>query len=499
MHQTPTRRNFLKTAIAAAGACALPISQSSGDPLGNREWVVIRPEEYPYALRNPLKGFRPGIWNNPNSAYRHPYAGVAHNYIQWNEIENDESDGIEKITDFCNSEWEDAEKHNVKVIPRVYLDWDGSEGRQHWPADMENFDYSSGQFKTRLRRLIQRLGECWDNDPRVAWVQMGIIGKWGEHHSPSPTEEIQQLMGEEFTAAFQNKKVLVRHPWSEFTDFGFGGYWDSWAHWYQMNTQGAEIDNLNQTKAWWKDHIWEGECAYNWGDYEIQPGENPDATLREPEHREFLIDTIRNKHCTALGWVSSYDQDDPDVAAGAEEVQRTFGYRYVLNEVRYPAVLAPGEEFSVSFEITNTGSAPFYYDWPVEVSLLDPASKDVVWKDTFADCDIRSWLPGENYNKDTRAYDVSADANTVSGTFQAPSGLANGEYIVALAILDPAGMLPSARVAAKNYFNGGRHPIGLTGVGDPPSQYELSPDEFDDPAEDDSLRYSLMNAPSENP
>ena len=71
------------------------------------------------------------------------------------------------------------------------------------------------------------------------------------------------------------------------------------------------------------------------------------------------------------------------------------------------------------------------------------------------------------------------------------AGIANGEYIIALAILDPAGMLPSARFAAMNYFNGGRHPIGVTGVGVAPGQYELSPDAFDDPAEDDSLRYSL--------
>jgi lysophospholipase L1-like esterase len=110
------------------------------------------------------------------------------------------------------------------------LDWNSRPGNEYWPADMKAGDYSSEQFKTRLRRLIQRLGQCWDNDPRVAWVQMGIIGCWGEHRSPSPTTEIQQLMGEEFTAAFHNKKVLVRHPWQEFTKYDFGGYWDSWAH-----------------------------------------------------------------------------------------------------------------------------------------------------------------------------------------------------------------------------------------------------------------------------
>ncbi len=454
-------------------------------------WVVIVPEEYPYALRNPLKGFRPDT--NPRN-YQDRYVAVTRCYIKWNELENDERDGIDKIIAFCNEKWKDIEKYNVKVIPRVYLDWDSNSGNEYWPADMTPGDYSSEQFKTRLRRLIQRLGQCWDTDPRVAWVQMGIIGCWGEHHSPGPTAEMQQLMGEEFTAAFKDKKVLVRHPWNEFTAYAFGGYWDSWAHWNQMNTHGAGIDNLNTTKAWWKDHIWEGECAYNWGDWQIQPGDNPNDTLKDPAHRDVLIDTLRSLHGSALGWVSGYTKTDPVAAAGAEEVQRAFGYRYVLNEVRYPAELTPGEAFSVQFKATNVGSAPFYYHWPVEISLLAPATKAVVWKDTFADCDIRSWLPGDHYNKTTRKYNVPAVTNVVSGTFRLPGDIAKGEYIFALAILDPAGMLPSVRLATGNYFNGGRHPIGLTGVGGAPSQYELSPGIFDDPAADNSLHYSLTTA-----
>jgi hypothetical protein len=38
-----------------------------------------------------------------------------------------------------------------------------------------------------------------------------------------------------------------------------------------------------------------------------------------------------------------------------------------------------------------------------------------------------------------------------------------GAYIFALCILDPAADLRSARFATKNYFKGGRHPIGFLG------------------------------------
>lgn len=447
--------------------------------------VVIRPHEYSGALRNPLKGFRP---DTGPRAFRHEYATLTRCYLRWNELEDHESDGIERIMRVCNERWKNVEKHNIKVIPRVYLDWDEKEGNEYWPADMQVHDYSSEQFKWRVRRLIQRLGECWDNDPRVAWVQMGIIGYWGEHHNPSPDAEMQKLLGDAFTSAFKNKKVQVRHPW-EFTDYEFGIYWDSWAHIQQVGTHGEGIARLNAERGRWKTSPIGGECAYNWGRYQEQPGENPSETLRNPVHRLWLIDTIRWLHGTDLGWVANYDASDPLVRAGAEEVQKTFGYRFVIEEVRYDSVVQPGEMFAVSFSVQNTGSAPFYYNWPIEVSLLARESREVVWKDTFGGVDIRTWLPGDQWNKDSRRYDVGPVMHEARGVFNLPSGVPSGEYVLALAILDPAGMLPAVRFAIENYFVGGRHPIGTVGVGRAPALVELGPASFDDPMDDRTLRY----------
>jgi hypothetical protein len=266
---------------------------------GSSNQVVIRPQEYQGALRNPLKGFRP---DTGPRAFTQEYATLARCYLKWNELENSESDGIDKILRVCNERWKDVEKYNIKVIPRVYLDWDEKEGNEYWPADMQTHDYSSDQFLRRLKRLIQRLGQCWDRDPRVAWVQMGLIGYWGEHHHPSLDARMQQLLGDAFTAAFQNKKVTVRNA-REFPDYEFGIYWDSWAHIEQVPMDGAAMAKLNAERGRWKSCPMDGECAYNWGRYREQPGDNPNDTLRDPAHRAWLIDTIRWLHGNDLGWV----------------------------------------------------------------------------------------------------------------------------------------------------------------------------------------------------
>ncbi|MGM0377791.1 MAG: DUF4832 domain-containing protein [Bacteroidota bacterium] len=459
--------------------------------------ITVKPAEYDHALRNPLKGF------TTRGIYDHPWATTAHSYIKWNEIENHESDGIEKIKSVCDSIWSGVEDNNVKIIPRVYLHWSGD--RKYWPADMQEDDYSSEQFQKRVVRLIKRLGKSWDNDPRVAYVEMGIFGKWGEQHSPLPTEKMEKLVGDAFAEAFINKKVSVRRNWERFTDHPFGEYWDSWAHYDQMWPHGNSIKNMNDDGRYLENYVG-GEVAYDWGNGDIQPGPSPTASVAEKKHRNFVINSIRWLHCTQLRWIENYDQNNEAAVKGADEIQKVFGYRYMLDEVRFSL----NDSLNVEFDVTNTGSAPFYYDWPVEVALLDTENYKSVWKVTFNNVDVRDWLPGEGWTDpdwtavsgwsefvpDTNwiasgkcSWKIPPKKNTIKGKFKVDAP--EGNYILALAILDPAGNLPGLRFATTNYLNGGRHPVGLVDL----EKNQCSPlptgFTYDDPRLDNSLHYEI--------
>ena len=457
--------------------------------------VTVKPAEYIHALRNPLKGF------TTRGIYNHRWATTAQTYIQWNEIENDESDGIEKIKKFCDEKWAGVEAKNIKVIPRVYLHWSGN--RKYWPADMQADDYTSEQFQQRVVRLIKRLGECWDNDPRVAFIEMGIFGKWGEHHSPSPTPEMQKLVGDAFAEAFKNKKVSVRQNWEHFTEHPFGEYWDSWAHYDQMWPHGKSIDKINDSGRYLVNYVG-GEVAYDWGNSKVQPGPSPTASVAEEKHRNFVINSIRWLHCTQLRWIENYDTTNVEALKGAEEIQKVFGYRFVLNEVRFSL----NKVLNVEFDVTNTGSAPFYYNWPVEVALLDVKTHQPVWKSTFKNVDIRKWLPGSGWtdpdwkevggwskfvpdtawnSNRTARWENPPQKNTVKGSFNVK--LPKGTYILSLSILDPAGNVPSLRFATVNYLNAGRHPVGMMDLSKKQCQPLPEDFKFDDPAYDNSLHY----------
>ncbi|MHB8897180.1 MAG: DUF4832 domain-containing protein [Thermoguttaceae bacterium] len=480
-------------------ATAAPTNAQPGGGCSVRDgWVTVAPPEFQGAINNPLKGFR--------DYKQEGYGLLVRQYIKWNDIEVGADDAVDRIIAHTNKitsvRGKRFEQLNVKLVPRVYLDWDGSSGKQYWPADLHTFDYDSPAFHERLQQLVEKLGKAWDDDPRIFAVQMGLIGYWGEHHSPAPTAQQRRMLTEAFQKAFKHKPVLVRHTDPEFMQARFGIYYDTFANISREPPDGPK-DQLPWQATYQYPDIWkhapvEGEVEYNWQNQRqsSRPAETfgltPDETMTVPAYRRYMIDKIRRYHASYLGWINNYDQSDRDVLAGAAELQKAFGYRFVLDSASYPLALPPGMELTVKLTVRNTGSAPFYLDWPVAVGLLDPATKTPVWSAPLADVDVRKWLPGEDWDSAAFAYRRPAVPHHQEGRATLPADLKPGQYLLALAILDrQGGMMPSARFAIENYFRGGWHPLGFIGIGQAPQEAALKAVKFDSPAWDDSLHYQV--------
>ena len=474
-----------------------PQSRSVGTSIQNG-WVTVTPPEFPGAINNPLKGFR--------EYKKDGYGLLQRQYIKWNDIEISLDDSVEriiahtnKITEIKGKRFEDL---NVKLVPRVYLDWNGSSGKQYWPADLHTFDYDSPAFQERLQRLVEKLGKAWDDDPRIFAVQMGLIGYWGEHHTPALTAAQRHLLTEAFQKAFKHKPVLVRQNEAEFMQAGFGIYYDTFANISREPPKGPKDQfpwqATNVYRDNWKRAPIEGEVEYNWQKQRenAKPaetfGRTPDETMTVPAYRRYMIDKIRRYQTSYLGWISNYDDSNREVLAGAAEIQKAFGYRFVLDSASYPLAVPPGKELKVKLTVRNTGSAPFYLDWPVAVALLDPATKKPVWSAPLTGVDIRKWLPGEDWDSAGFAYRRPAMTHHNEGKATLPQDIKPGQYVLAFAILDrQGGMMPSARFAIGNYFRGGWHPLGFIGIGKAPKDASLKNVAFDSPAFDDGLHYKV--------
>lgn len=499
--------------------------------------VYVTPFEYTKAYRNPMKGLReyfgPG-YDSKRSEYPLPYGSLIKEYMQWNMMENVESDGVEKIIEYSNHRWAGVEDMNVKVVPRPYIVWmeeyNGGYAKNtytdhpddlngwHWPSDFPKVSHSNDNdtpssggyfdpaFPERITKLIKKLGEAWDNDPRVAYIEMGIIGEWGEHHDPCITNiwkpihqeyhvanrtwipGIEKVLGDAFTEAFKNKKVMVRYAY-DFQDYEFGNYWDSFAIDEEEDRGYNSILNLQPDR--WKSQPMGGEITWGWGSLYNAGYRSLEDCVANSSTRSLIINQIRSLHTNHLGGVTWANFKNQEFLNNISQIQKILGYRFIIKTFNYPTLIKKGSPFDVSFSVVNKGSSPFYYDWPVEISLLDSKTHEVVWTKVLEDIKISEWLPGDKWNSTTNSYQEEAKVYTVNRKLVIDNNIDPGEYIIAISILDPSGMLPSVRFATRNYFNGGRHPMGKVGVDKSIDNYVIESKLFDDIATDLSLKYVI--------
>ena len=494
--------------------------------------VTVHPTEYTGAIRNPMKGFREfiGAGIDPKRAdYPYPYGTLIKEYMQWNMLENNAADGVDKIIAYSNHRWEGVEDINMKVIPRIYIvwmePWHGGVAKNtytnhpddlngwHWPADIPGQTrpadptqpitggYYYPTFQDRVKALVAKAGEAWDNDPRVAYVEMGIIGEWGEQHDPNistywaPHDEpahvanrtwipgIEKTLGDAFTAAFKNKKVMVRYAY-DFKDYEFGIYWDSWS---QPEEQGRGYDEMKKLGDRWKTQPIGGEITWNWGG--LSKFHSFEEVVADAATRTEVIEQIRNLHNNHLGGITWADFNDTQFKVNAELLQKSMGYNYVLSDFSYPGKIEKNKPFKVAFKVVNNGSSPFYYNWPVEISLLNKRTKRKVWSQTLEGVNISEWMPGDDWDKSTSKYRIEPPVYNIEKEITLDTDLPEQEYVIAVSVLDPAGMEPSLRFAVQNYFIGGRHPMGYIGIGKDLENYEIPETDFREMKDDRTLKY----------
>jgi hypothetical protein len=503
-HRTPASKLLMPVLFAVCGfSLTGTLRAADATTLESAGIIQVVPKPFDGALRNPLMGL------TARELGVHEWGTLTHHYIGWRELESNPDDGVQKIVDYCNTKWRGFPEKNIKVIPRIYLQY--PDRPDEWPDGLSVGDYTSPEFIRRLRLFVEKLGKAWDNDPRVAFIELGLFGKWGEHHSPEPTEEMQRVAGEAFARAFPHKRVSVRRAWETFDGFGFGEYWDSFAHWDEMGNNGKLIAEFNRKIGLYQNNYIGGEVAYDWGNWKIQPGESPSLSLSDPTHLAYVLNTVHWLQVTQLRWISDFDRDNTQAREGAERLQRALGYRFVLDRVSYTGTIAKDGRLHVDFTVRDVGSAPFYYKWPVEVSLLDPADHHVVWHDTFKNADVREWQPGRSVIEPTWSTPKGGDLlratwpdheitnwsgpvaeHHVAGEFS--TALPKGKYILALAILDPAGMQPAVSFATTQYWRGGRHPIGVVGAGGLVGGQLPDDTPFDKQFSDQTLHYEAVIA-----
>jgi hypothetical protein len=141
-----------------------------------------------------------------------------------------------------------------------------------------------------------------------------------------------------------------------------------------------------------------------------------------------------------------YEDMTPTQKAAYRTATSNAGYRYSIARLSVGAV-RPGQKVSVSLALRNTGSAPTYDPWTVQLRLTDSTGRLAAAMPL--DIDLRKQLPG---------------SMTSLRTVTAPAGLATGTYTASIAVVDPNGYLAPMALANTSRLSDGSYRLGRVGV-----------------------------------
>lgn len=253
--------------------------------------------------------------------------------------------------------------------------------------------YTNANVMSAMLDFIKAFGEKYDGDPRIAFIEVGLLGHWGEWyglnlkaypHTLAPMELKRQIL-EAYQQYFKKTKVMMRLPVKELIDIPTGYHDDAFNFWKQQDLLYRKQTNAGP------------EAVLRWRTCPIgarlHPELDDEGKIKSmpPEFASTtnLLHLIKRDH---ISWIRLWRKSEVaslELLGNLRECSSKMGYELYISHVESKN----NETLQLSVTITNTGVAPFYYPWQVEVGLWRDKKLQQTWP---VDWDITKVIPGEN-------------------------------------------------------------------------------------------------------
>jgi hypothetical protein len=321
-------------------------------------------------------------------------------------------------------------------------------GPKHWVPDMDSAVFQEAHF-----RLLNELGKRYDGHPDFDLLDMGSVGLWGEWHMSGtgvdmPTPENRLAIIDCYRSAFpKSPKVMLigdepgmHHAvtngcgWRADCLGDMGGFSKTWNHMEHFYRQ--QLDRTGAEDAWKAAPVAFESC------WDTRKWQEEGWDIRA------IFDYALDLHCSYLNNKSAPIPEGtrPEI----ERLLRKVGYRLVVREAEFEAVLKPDRPYTGRMLWENVGVAPPYRDYLVALRFTGREGQPTAV--SMTDLSVKGWLPGE-------AQKVGIAVGFESGREPRP-----GEYDLAYALVDPGTKKPAIRLAVEGRDGEGWYPLGTVNV-----------------------------------
>ncbi|MFD2670719.1 DUF4832 domain-containing protein [Marinicrinis sediminis] len=458
---------YVRVLLLTGGLAVVAFFTSQIWSESSTKMMTFYPTETDELLINPYKGFSADATDVDWIEFP---VSLAHVNIDWKDFEPEE--GVYRFDDIEEQAYfEEWKSRNVRFVLRFVLDDPGDTMTSTIPdwlyekidqsGTWYEVDYGKGfspdyahpELIQAHQKAIAALAARYDEDPSIAFIQIGSIGHWGEWHTarmdnkriPYPKQPVATQYIQHYLDHFAHDKLMMRRPEPLALKHRLGLFNDAFGNEQETIEEFVSWVNEGYT-SWLTDEEMPAMPDY-WkhgaggGEFSTQ-----DAITSYFQKDRFgsVMTQLQLTHASWMGPNSPVTQSlRVEERQRAEQFVNAMGYHFVVRSVQHPEKGSRGEEINVEIEVENKGVAPFYFDWPIELSLANETGKLVF--QTELQEDIRSWLPG---------------THTFEARFKLPEAIPAGEYQLLIAILDPSTAKPGMSLAMEGRQQDGRYGLG---------------------------------------
>ncbi|GAA3442653.1 fibronectin type III domain-containing protein [Planomonospora venezuelensis] len=489
-------------ALTTAGAPTRPPAPATPDSTLPAHQLSAAPGP----LDNPLKGYAT-FYPGSNGTHGYPRS-LAWSYFGLSEVMTDPANcGVYDWTILDQFLNDTAARGNHSNF-WFYVEYPGGSGthpanatpaclngrvtmRHNAVWDTQSPDYDDPDLIAAFTGFIAALGARYDNDPRIGFIGLGLIGLWGEWHTwpydedtsgdsyPNymPTDANAAQIVTAYDNAFSHTQLELRYPdaaggAANTKDIGYADY--SFCY-----REGSPLQGVSLPQSMGGANYAFLQLALNEG-VENKWITNSIGGEVRPEIQSRLYDNWPNgnggdvdnvKACIELQhatWQVSessqnYSATDPKVAEGV----RLMGYNLTVPTAYFKDSVT-ATSMKVGVKISNTGVAPFYYPWTVMLGLKDSAGNVVKTWDTPWDIrkaqplKIRAF-PDWNVGSDPTYLDFGWPEYFEAANLSL-GGVADGGYQLVMQVRSPLETI-SASAKKLRFANATQNSDGWLGLG----------------------------------
>ena len=288
---------------------------------------VIKQNYEKYLGANPYIGFLPfmGEYNLDHS--------MEFLYFPLNKIQTDKNFFNFTELDKCLNQIF-SRKHTC--VLRIYLDYPSK------PSGFPNFyfkyatkikydefgkgievDWNNPQIISFLLKFIRVFGKKYDGDVRIAYLECGLLGHWGEWHTWPNEERMantlnQQKIIKQFSKYFKRTKLLVRYPNKNFLkSYNVGFHDDSFC--FSTKKFLSQMQKSGLTERY-------KACPIGG---EVRP-EEQESLNNSGKSSENFDDMVKLSHCSWLLNQGAFTHSNQKVVT---KLSSSLGYDFFVSEV----------------------------------------------------------------------------------------------------------------------------------------------------------------------